>query len=355
MKLIDFYIGSSFLKCFFLLIFILAVLFSFFELLSQLDDVGRGSYRTINAVIFVLFTLPKRMLDLMPVSALLGGVVALGLMADRCELLAMQAAGMSIPRICAPVFATGMLLIVTTGVFAEMVAPNMEQQARSLRAQALGEPGVVFTRHGVWARRESSYIHVDKMLGQGIAAGLDIFEFDAQGRLKIFTHAHRAENRNNQQWTLQGITQRVITDQGITTRTMAQLTLESFLGADQVALMELPPYSLSTADLIRYIKALQESGQNADQYVLALWRKLTVPLTTGAMILLSLSFVFGPTRNISVSYRITMASFIGISLYLAEKLLMHLGLLLNVIPFITALSPVLLISSLALWRLRKIV
>jgi lipopolysaccharide export system permease protein len=266
----------------------------------------------------------------------------------------MQAAGISIPRICASVFATGMLLIGTTGMLAEMVVPNMEQQARRLRAQALVETGVVLTRHGVWARRESSYIHVDKMLGQGIAADLDIFEFDTQGRLKIFTHARRAEIRNNRQWILQGITQRVITDQGMTTRTMATLTLESFLSADQVALMELPPYSLSTADLIRYIKALQESGQNADQYLLALWRKLSVPLTTGAMVLLSLSFVFGPPRNISASHRITMASFIGISLYFAEQLFMHLGLLLNITPLITAMSPVLLISGPALWRLRNL-
>ena len=331
------------------------MLFSFFELLSQLDDVGRGSYRLNDAVIFVILTLPKRLLDLMPISTLLGGIVALGLLADHNELLALQAAGISVPRICAAVLATGMLLILTSGIMAEILVPNMEQQARKARAQALSGTGVTLTRQGFWARRENSYIHVDKMLSEGIAADIDIFEFDTQGRLKIFTHAHSANIQNNKQWCLNKITQKVITDQGITTKNMATLTLDSFLSADQVSLLELPPYSLSTSDLIRYILSLRESGQNADQYLLSLWRKLSIPLTTGAMVLLSLSFVFGSTRGISAGRRITMGSFIGVALYFVDQLIMHLGLLLNLNPLVTAMTPVILISGVAFWRLRSVV
>ena len=98
MKLLDFYIGSTFLKCFLLVILILAVLFSFIEFLSQLDDVGTGRYGLGNAALYVVFTLPRCLIDLMPVSAMLGGVITLGLLADRGELVAMQAAGISTPR-----------------------------------------------------------------------------------------------------------------------------------------------------------------------------------------------------------------------------------------------------------------
>jgi lipopolysaccharide export system permease protein len=331
------------------------VLFSFFELLSQLDDVGRGGYRLNNAVIFVILTLPKRLLDLMPISTLLAGIIALGLLADHNELLALQSAGISPQRICAAVLATGMLLILTSGIMAEMIMPNMEQQARKARAQALSGTGVTLTRQGFWARRGNSYIHVDKMLSDGIAADIDIFEFDTQGRLKIFTHAHSAKIQNNKQWSLNEITQKVITDQGITTKNMATWTLGSFLSADQVSLLELPPYSLSTPDLVRYILSLRESGQNTDQYSLSLWRKLSIPLTTGAMVLLSLSFVFGSTRSISAGRRITMGTFVGVALYFADQLIMHLGLLLNLTPFITAMIPVILISGIAFWRLRGLV
>ena len=352
MKLLDLYVGSRFLKSFLLVILILAVLFSLIEFLSQLDDVGKGVYRLGNALIFVIFTLPKCLLDLMPISALLGGTIALGLLADHGELLAMQAAGISVPRISVAVFATVMMIVITFGIMAETIIPNMEQGARRSRAQALYGTGVNLTRQGFWARRQNSYIHVHKMLSEGVAAGVDIFEFDTQGRLKSFTHALSANIRNNKQWTMNGIIQKVFTDQGVTIKEKATWTMVSFLSLDQVVVMELPPYSLSTPDLIGCIKALQESGQNADQYLLALWRKLSVPLTTGAMVLFSLSFVFGSNRRISASRRITVASFIGFALYFADQMVMHTGLLLNLNPLITAMIPVVFISGLAFWRLR---
>jgi len=352
MKLLDFYIGSTFLKSFLLVILILAVLFSFIEFLSQLDDVGRGRYGLGNAAIFVIFTLPKCLIDLMPVSAMLSGAIALGLLADHGELIAMQAAGISTPRICTAVFATVMLIVILFGIMAETIMPTMEQVARRSRAQALHGKGVNLTRQGFWARRQNSYIHVHKISSEGVAAGVDIFEFDPQGRLKSFTHARSANIRSNKEWTMKGIVRKVLTEQGVTIEREATGTMESFLSMDQVSVLESPPYSLSTPDLMDYIKALQNSGQNADSYLLALWRKLGVPLTTGAMVLFSLSFVFGASRRISAGRRITMASLIGITLYFGDQMVMHTGLLLNLNPLLTAMIPPIFISALAYWRLR---
>ena len=71
MKTIDRHIGSSFLRSFGLIICTLLVLFSFLEMLTQLDDIGKGSYQIPDVIIFILLTLPRRMLDLMPISTLL--------------------------------------------------------------------------------------------------------------------------------------------------------------------------------------------------------------------------------------------------------------------------------------------
>jgi lipopolysaccharide export system permease protein len=50
-----------------------------------------------------------------------------------------------------------------------------------------------------------------------------------------------------------------------------------------------------------------------------------------------------------------MGTFIGVAFYFADQLIMHLGLLLNLAPFITAMIPVILISGIAFWRLRGLV
>jgi len=330
------------------------VLFSFFELLSQLDDVGQGSYRLNNALAFVALTLPKRLLDLMPISTLLGGILALGLLADHGELVGMEASGVSVTRICGVVLVTGMFLMLISGILAEMVVPGMEQLARKSRAQAMSNTGITLTRQGFWARRGDLYIHVDKMLNEGVAANLDIFEFNNEGRLQTFTHAQNANLQDNGKWVLNDITRKIIEENEVTTERIETFTLDSFLSAHQVSVLELPPYSLSTPNLIRYINALQQSGQNVDQYSIALWRKLSVPLTTGAMVLLSLSFVFGSTRSTSAGYRITLGAFIGVVLYFGDQMIMQWGLLINLKPFVTAMLPVLLISSIAFIRLRRV-
>ncbi len=353
MKILDRHIASGLLRIFFVILLILAVLFSFFELMAQMDAVGTGAYRVSDALFFVLLTLPKRLLDLMSICTLLAGIIALGLMADHGELLAMQAAGISRFRISLSTFAAGILLMLAAGILAEWVVPPMEQKAHQLRAQLLYDKDVTLIGQGIWTRRKDTYIHASRIIGRGLAADLDIFEFTPEGRLKTFSHAKRAVIRKNGQWMLSDITRKVIKDREITTTEYSRLELDKFLTARQVRVLQLPPYSLPTRDLIRYIRALRQGGQDPDPYLLALWRKFTVPLTTGAMLLLSLSFVFGSARNISAGRRIMLGSLVGVAFYFADQLIMNLGLLLSLNPLATALIPALLISGAASWQLTR--
>ena len=57
---------------------LLVSLFSIVELVAQLDDVGKGSYEIKEALLYVALTVPERIGDLMPVSALLGGILPWG-------------------------------------------------------------------------------------------------------------------------------------------------------------------------------------------------------------------------------------------------------------------------------------
>ena len=73
----------------------------------------------------------------------------------------------------------------------------------------------------------------------------------------------------------------------------------------------------------------------------------------GLLILLSLLFIFGSTRKVTAGRRIMMGSFVGIAFYFADQVIVHLGLLLNLSPLITAMIPVVFISGIALWQLRR--
>lgn len=353
MKTIDLYIGRSFTRCFLLVLSILGFLFTFFEFIAQLDDVGRGHYQLKDALSFVLLTLPGRILYLIPESSLLGGIIALGLLADNNELLAMQDSGISVRRICWSVIAAATLPMLAAGILAEFIVPPLEQQARTQRLVALTDAEITFTASGLWARNGPVFIHIRKIRPGGIPVDVDIFEWGQEGRLRVFTHARKADVTEDNRWVLTDIEQRTITDQGITTRRLHTLTLESFLSADQMAIQEFPPETLSPSDLYRYIRLLQERGQNADQYELVFWQKLSTPLSTGAMVLLSLTFVFGPTREKTAGFRIMMGAIVGIGLHFLNQILGHLGLLFGLNLAFSTMIPVAAILCLALWLLSR--
>jgi len=355
MKIIDLYIGRNFLKYLFICLLVPTVLFRFMEFLSQLDSVGEGTYTVSSALFFVALTTPRRMLDLLPISALLGGIVALGRLADRCELVAMEACGISMLRISSSVLGTCLAVMLLAGITGDTIIPVLEQHARLSRAKALSSREITPVQKGLWARREDSYIHIHNIIGKGAASDIDIFEFDKHRGLKAFIHADRAVIRKGDQWILKDVTRKTVRGNWyISTDRIDCMELRSFLSAEQVGAFELPPDCLSTPDLMQYIDVLRENGQNTDHYLLALWRKFSVPLTTGAMALLSLTFVFGSTREIGAGLRITIGSVVGMVLYFFDQITVYVGQLLGLPPFAIAMTPVALVSGIALIRLRRV-
>jgi lipopolysaccharide export system permease protein len=220
--------------------------------------------------------------------------------------------------------------------------------------QALVDPGFLPTKQGFWARSGTSFIHVGKTFGAKTAADVDIFERDDQARLTRAIHADRATIGADRHWLLQDITERTIANDEIKVQTLPSLTLDSFLSSAQVAVLRLPPDTMSGRDLYRYVRALRERGQNAGTYALALWQKITMPLATGAMILLSLTFVFGPPREQTAGFRIMIGSVVGVVFYIANQLMGRLGLILDFHPAVTTMTPVAGILAAAIWLLRRI-
>lgn len=356
MKILDLYISRSFLRHCLLILAILVVLLSLLDLLAQLDEVGRHGYRFSDAILVVLLTLPKRMLDLLPITTLLGGITAMGALADKGELVGMEACGISSLRICATVLAASTLLIGSAALLGEFAIPRMEAEARARQSRTnVADQGLTMLGDGFWLRRGASFIRVERMLTKDLAENVAIFSFDEQGRLQSYIQARQARLEGERLWILHDIIRRSVSeDKVVRSETEPFLPVEGFLTAAQAGVLGVPPYSLSTPDLVRFIEILQLSGQNSAQYATALWRKFTVPLSTMAMALLALSFVFGSTRSLGAGPRIAIGSFVGIVLYFLDQITVQWGLIFGLPPLLTALLPVVLIAFAALFRLRSL-
>lgn len=354
MKTIDRYLGRGFLGCWLGVNLILAGLLSFFELAKQLDDIGTGRYDLTGALLYVGLTLPGRMLEMAPPSALLGSIIALGLLAKNQELVALRAGGISVQRTGWALMKPAVLTLLATLLGAQFIIPSLEQTAWTRRETALSKSGTFLPRGGFWTRDGRRFINLRTARDNGMQA-VDIYEFDGRHNLTGYIHAGDTRIGANGNWELRDVLRKEMSQENDSIRTLHRLVVPRLLTHQQASELALPPQTLSLSELFSIITNLQQREQNADRYRLALWQKLTLPVITAAMIMLSLPLVCGPVRGSSLGWHIMIGAIVGVVFFYLNQILGYSGLILGITPFWTTLFPALVVLTAGAILTRRIV
>ncbi len=354
MRILNRYISVRLAFGWLLVFLILTALFSILELVGQLDDVGEGSYRLGDAFKYVAYTFPGRVLNVAAVSSLLGSIVALGTLANGDELLAMRTCGFSVLRVARVALGAGSVIMLGVLLLAQFVVPTLERQAKVDRELALSEVGSILPSGGFWTRDKHSFINVRSSAFGGVLTDISIYEFDEQGKPTSYVTAREAEIDQDGQWVARDARQITFTEQHVLDKSIPVLPLDVFLNTRQVDILSITPAMLSLDELYQYIRGLRERGQNADQYVLELWQKTTLPLKVAAMIFFSLPFVFGTARDANPGRRVTLGAVVGSSYYYFDQALGYMGLLLGLHPAFSTLLPLAIITLMGMWLLLRV-
>lgn len=356
MKILDRYIRRHLIQGFVLVLVVLVSLFSFVDFAEELDDIALGNYDAIDAVIFIILTVPERALWLVPVSALLGILFALSVMDRNNELTIMRAAGTSARRITWSVVKTAGLIILVVIIFAQFISPALGDRAWRNRALAIAGDIVLRKESGTnfWFRDGRRFISIRDMLYGRIPTEIEIYEFSEQGELSVFTRAREAQPESDGTWQLIDVVQKEYDGFEVSVTTIPTLQWEAFLSPAQGAVIQLDAESLSPTDLYSYSRDLRARGQRADRYELTLWRKLNIPIATFAMVLIAIPFVFGTRERGGIGKRMLFGAGLGIVFYMVDQVLAQIGLLTNLNPALTSTIPSLILLSAALFMLRRL-
>lgn len=117
--------------------------------------------------------------------------------------------------------------------------------------------------------------------------------------------------------------------------------------------MTVKPEELSLSGLYDYVTYLKASEQDASRYELAFWRKLTQPLSIAVMMLMALSFVFGPLRSVTMGARVLSGVVAGFTFYISSEFFGPLTLVYGIPPIFGALAPSLAFLAIAVALLRR--
>ncbi|MCT8830680.1 LPS export ABC transporter permease LptG [Glaesserella parasuis] len=352
MNVLERYIGRTILASIMLTLFMLVGLGAIIKFVEEFRSVGRGSYDGLHAAYYTLLTMPRDIETFFPIAALLGSLMGLGGLASRSELVVMQSAGFSRFRIGLAVMKTAIPLMVITMIMGEWGVPQTEQYARNMRSLAQSGGSMLATQGGFWAKDGNDFIYIRQIQDERNLNNILIYQFDNQV-LKSIKQAEKA-TYSEQGWLLQKVDKSEIHESGITQTRETDQTWKTSITPSKLGIASLRPESLSISGLADYVGFLKDTGQDPKRFEITFWRKVFQPISMAVMMLLAISFIFGPLRSSTMGAKILIGILAGFVFYVANIVFGNLSLVVSWLPVpIGALIPSLLCLSVVWWLLNK--
>lgn len=352
-KILDLYIGRTIIATSSLVLATFVGLSAIIKYVEQLRKVGEGTYDLMQALLFVLLSIPRDIEMFFPMAALLGALIGLGMLASSSELVVMQAAGFSKLDIGLSVLKTAVPLMIMVTLLGQWGAPQAQKAARDLRAFATSGGAIMSVRTGVWARDANDFIFIGKVEDDKIYA-MNMWRYDENKRLESVVFAQEVEYLSENTWLMKDVQLTEMVDEvAITKQSLPEYRWTTSLAPDKLAVVTVKPEELSLGGLYDYVTYLKASEQDPSRYELAFWRKVTQPFSIAVMMLMALSFIFGPLRSVTMGARILSGVVAGFTFYISSEFFGPLSLVYNIPPVFGAVMPSLVFLTVALMLLRR--
>ncbi len=347
MKVIRRYLSAEITASILLVFAALLMLFAFLDLIHELGELGKGNYRLLHIIAFVLLSLPGHVYELFPIAALIGTLFALAQLVASSEYTVMRVSGVSVPRMAFTLVQVGLLFSALTFVIGEFVAPPAERFAQQLRAKAI--TGVIAQefRSGLWVKDDRNFVNVSQVLPDAVLVGVSIFEFDKDLRLRKISLAQRGEYLLNNRWRLRDVVQTNFDDGKMEVSRLVEAEWQSVIDPNLLNVLLVVPEHMSAWNLYSYVQHLRENNQQASRHEIAFWNKLLYPFAVLVMMVLALPFAYTQQRAGGVGAKVFAGIMLGIGYVTLGRLFTYLGLLRDWPPFWSAALPTLLFLALA--------
>ncbi len=356
MRIINRYIMKQLIKTTLLVAMALIGFDYFFNLVQELNVVGKGQYHLSYALGYLFLTIPTRLYELFPWAALVGSMLGLGSLANRSELVVMRSSGISTLRISMIALQAAACVMVGMLIIGEWIAPAAERFADAKRTSALSGGQSIQTHSGLWVKQGSSFIHIQSIQNDTELCGVTSYQFDTQYRLVESVFAERA-TLVDKAWQLQQVrgTRFLEGDAGTQTfehptQIVSHLVEPEILEAARIK----HPERLSLPALWRVMHYRATQQLDAKSYILAFWTKIFQPLAIIMMVFLGLSFVFGPLRSASMGSRLVCGILVAFLFHTLHHLFAPLAIVYQVPAVLAVLLPILVFAGFGGWMLYRV-
>lgn len=338
MHKIDQYVMRTVGGAMFLVMVVVLSLDLIFGFIAELED-ARNDYQTLQALWYVFMTLPRRIYDYLPLGAFMGCLVGLGAMASSSELTVIRAAGVSLKRIVWSAMKPALVVVLIGLVVGQYVAPPAERMAQSQKAIEQGAGTNIASASGIWHREGEVFMHLNAVSPEGDLRGVSLFRFDEERWMLSASFAEQATYQGDH-WQLENVATTVIGDEQLTQETQDTLRWETGLSPEVLSVLIVKPENLPMTGLYTYASYLDDQGLSSANYWLAFWKKVLMPVGTAVMVLVAISFIFGPLRSVTMGFRVFTGLIVGLLFKYMQDLLGPMSLVFGFNPVLAILLPI---------------
>lgn len=342
-------------------------LFSFFDLVEELGDIGKGvagnPYRLVHAAAYTLLWAPSRLYELLPIAVLIGSIFVMARLAHSSEFTILRTSGMGPWRALKTLLWMGLAFTLMTFALGDYIAPQATRSAQLLKSKYVGQISIGQT--GAWLKDRQQFssfaVNVGALDGDGRMRDVKIYEFNSKGQILSSVQAAQGEFADDAWLLKEAQRQDFLGESSPPQSTLTLPPLSSSvrverselipewrwptgISAEMVSVALLKPDRMGTVDLFRYIQHLQSNGQTSQRYEIEFWRKVFYPLSCLVMMVLALPFAYLHFRSGAISGYVFAGVMIGISFFLLNNVFGYIGNLNNWVPWFTAALPGLIYS-----------
>jgi len=305
----------------------LLALFAFFDLIRELNDLGKGNYRLTSLLAFVALSVPAHVYVVLPVAALIGTLFVLARLSEQSELTVMRASGLSLVRLAVYVASAGGVIAVATLLFGEFVAPNSDEAAMDLRLKATSAIVAREFRSGFWIKDDRSFVNIQDVTGDAKLVNLRIYEFDKANRLTTISRAESGTYAGPSKWSLSNVELTRFEGERTVLEKLPVAVWNSVLTPDMLSVLKVVPEQMSAGKLVSFIDHLRDNRQRTTRYEIALWNKVLYPLAAIIMMVLAIPFAVQHSRTGGLGGKVALGILLGVTFHFSGRLFSHVGLL----------------------------
>jgi len=336
------------------LLFFVAI-FIVVDVFEKLDSFLDNKVPLPVVIHFYIVSVPSIVTIVLPMSMLLSCLLALGQIGRNNELTAMQAAGIGLARIAAPLYLFALLVCAAVFITNETVMPHLNAVRNKIYRGDIKKENL----EGAAVRTNLAYLGTDgrtflirsynipqKTMREVVIQ--EIQHHTLNGRID----AESATWVNNHWVFRQGFVRRFDRD-GEHAAHFNELVIPGLKeGPESFEKAEEDPKALSYWELERYIQRLRQSGSRVQKYLVELYLKISFPLTNLIVVLIGTALAIRVRRGgLAISFGLAVfISFVYYAIIRTGQALGHSGTL---PPFLAAWLGNIVFGGLGLELLRR--